>query len=237
MRDAGGIKEALNDVCYWKHYVYLNARYYEKSRRKDTSKNNIGSLKCSLMVYYLEQEPDFHDWFDLTSSFFNKDDRRDGYFGFQHEAMWHCKAKRWRQIDEHLIGANLTDFLVSITTCMLQDIYGDHLVRVFNVPLLVSLDRDAVFKSIQQKHNILWLFELDAFCKLAGEQHNLSAKFFNDWQFGMTTFSNRLDDYRAHLKAIRAHNARFKRKGVPGGRVYLETLCHFEQCMQNSSKK
>jgi len=67
-----GYTDGINEVLQKKSYVYNNAVEYEKSRRQGIS--NSGHLKCSLILHYLKQEPDFSDWYvdrGITWSYFH----------------------------------------------------------------------------------------------------------------------------------------------------------------------
>ena len=52
--------DGLNNVNQLKHYVSNNAIYYEKYAKQNITKH--GHMKASLILYYVSQEDDFHNW-------------------------------------------------------------------------------------------------------------------------------------------------------------------------------
>lgn len=58
-----GFLHGIQSVNQRKQYVSSNAMYFEHNRRKDL--NNQGFLNCSLMIYYLRDEPDFPKWWNV----------------------------------------------------------------------------------------------------------------------------------------------------------------------------
>ena len=62
--DENGINppDILEDVGF-KGYVSNNAVFYEKERKKGSTRK-CGHMKCSLMLYYISQESDFNDWYE-----------------------------------------------------------------------------------------------------------------------------------------------------------------------------
>ena len=63
----------INSVYQQKYYVYINGEGYEKcskSRYNGVCYKNTttlvgisGFMKCSLVLYYVSQEEDFHKWY------------------------------------------------------------------------------------------------------------------------------------------------------------------------------
>lgn len=55
-----GWTNGTNEINQYKHYVSMNALYYEKNTKKGS--NNHGHMKSSSMLYYVSQEDDFNNW-------------------------------------------------------------------------------------------------------------------------------------------------------------------------------
>lgn len=56
-----GWMSGLNEINQKKHYVSINALYYERHAKKGI--RNHGHMKASLILYHVKQEPDFEDWY------------------------------------------------------------------------------------------------------------------------------------------------------------------------------
>ncbi|AYV85546.1 MAG: putative helicase [Satyrvirus sp.] len=60
--------EELHEILQKKYFVFMNASWFEKYAKRGIY--NCGNLKCSLILYYLEQESDFSQWYRKSENVF-----------------------------------------------------------------------------------------------------------------------------------------------------------------------
>jgi hypothetical protein len=58
-----GYEYGIQRVYQHKHYISMNVLYFEREYRRQVY--NCGHFNCPYIAYYLKQEPDFNQWFNM----------------------------------------------------------------------------------------------------------------------------------------------------------------------------